>query len=98
MYLYSAVGPSSFWIFRVHDYKDAVNNDQEAINSLIITYLLGPVFDDDRIKGYYWILRSRELPISEKARDQLLKSLSFVSKSQRAKAEGWLSSGHVPPM
>jgi len=92
------VGPNSFWVSRVHYYKDAVNNVPDAINSLIVAYLIGPIFDDDLIKGYYWLLRTRELEVSERAWDTIRKSLSFVPESERKKAKGWISSGHVPAM
>ena len=90
--------PGMLELSRVHAYDDAVRNDHDAINTLVFAYLLGPIFDDDRIKGYYWFLRSGHLELSEKSRDRLRKSLSFLSKGQRDMVESWISSGHVPPM
>jgi len=94
---YQPVSPT--WdLSRVYFYKDALKNGRRAINGLALTYLLGTIFDDDLVKGYYWFLRSGHMDVSEKTRDKLLKSISFLSKSERKKAEGWLSSGHIPPM
>lgn len=90
--------PYFFTISRVHVYKDALQNNSSAKKELVVAYLSSPIFDDDLIKGYYWLLQIRELGVSERARKRMLKSLSFLPESERKKAEGWLSSGHIPPM
>jgi hypothetical protein len=90
--------PSLLEISRGPEYQDAVEDRPEAKEALVIYYLLHPIFDDDRVKGYYWLLRVRDMGVSEKLRDQLLKALSFLTESQREQARGWIESGYVPPM
>lgn len=92
------VTPILLEISRVHKYEDAVANKLGAQESLVIAYLLHPIFDDDRVKGYYWLLRVGKMGAMEETRNKLLKSISFLTESQREKARGWIESGFVPPM
>ena len=83
---------------RGYEYEDAVAGKLQAQEFLVIAYLIAPIFDDDRVKGYYWLLRVGKMGVMEETRNKLLKSISFLTESQREQVRGWIESGYVPPM
>jgi hypothetical protein len=77
-------------------YSDAVSGYTGILSQLSIAYLIQPIFEHDRAKGYYWYLRAKEAgpPAGSKWRDWI----SPVSAEQREQAESWIKSGHVPAL
>ncbi len=79
-------------------YRDAVSGGVSATLSLAAVYLYGPVFDDDRTKGFYWYLRLPKSRLTKKLIDTIHENNGRVSPEERNQAQSWIRSGHVPPM
>jgi hypothetical protein len=83
---------------RGRNYRDAVKGRRYAMSSLATAYLMGPIFDDDRTKGYYWYLRRSKLTPRKSLKNILRDKLSLVSPAERERAESWINSGHIPSL